>query len=173
MLEQRVSRVISAKGGAHCGDGHMGLAIIPDEGDDFLAKIGIKNGLNIAAMERMHTLVVEAEAIDGIDGVKLDAAGINEIRKSTDHALALELPLVAGTGRKTEERRPPVSINDNAKFEAQARRMPAMVLTLHVECPFEPRERSIRAAQGSGQCNCSSKRERRTAGLQAFQMRVG
>src|SRR5271167_4134309 len=81
------------------------------------------------------------------------------------HALALELPLVAGTGRKTEERRPPVSINDNAKFEAQARRMPAMVLTLHVECPFEPRERSIRAAQGSGQCNCSSKRERRTAGL--------
>lgn len=159
MLEQRVGGVIRAKGSAHRGDGELRFAVVPDEGDDLLAKIRIENGLDIAAMERVRALIVEAEAVDGIDGEEFDAAGIDEIAKRTDHALTFELPLIAGAGWKTQEWWTPVAVNGNAEFEAQAMRMPAMNFTFHVKSPSEPRVRSMPAPTVTGQCICAGRSE--------------
>src|SRR5271165_1853889 len=131
MLEESVGGVIRAEGSAHGGDGNLRLAVIPDERNDLFAEIGIENGLDVAAMKRMSTLVVKAEAIDGIDGIELDAASIDEIGEGTDHALAFEFPFVAGTGGKTDERRTPMTVSDDSEIEAEARRVPAMVFTFH------------------------------------------
>jgi len=117
--------------------------MIPDKGNDLFAEIGIENGLDIAAMKRASTLVVKAEAIDGVDGIELDAAGIDEIGEGADHALAFEFPFVASTGGKTEERRAPMAVGDDSEIEAEAWRVPTMVFTFHQKRPFFARERSM------------------------------
>src|SRR5208337_2033911 len=131
MLEQGVGGVIGTEGSAHGGNGDLRSAVIPDEGNDLFAEIGIEDGLDIAAVKRMSVFVVKAKAVDGVDGIKLDAAGIDEISESADHALAFECPFVAGTGGKTEERRTPMAVGGDAEIEAEARREPAMVFTFH------------------------------------------
>jgi hypothetical protein len=131
MTKERVGGVIGAEGSAHGGDGDVGLAIIPDEGDDFLGKIGIENGLDVTAMKRVGRFVVEAEAVDGIDGVELDAAGIDEFGESADHALAFEFPLVARASRKPEDGRAIVAVNDDAEIETETRGVPAMIFAFH------------------------------------------
>src|SRR5208283_4081872 len=131
MFEQGIGGVIRAEGSAHGGNGDARLAVIPDERNDLFPKVGIENGLDIAAVKRVSVLVVKAEAIDGVDGIELDAAGIDEIGESADHALAFEFPFVASTGGKTEERRAPMAVGDNAEIETEARRVPAMVFTFH------------------------------------------
>jgi hypothetical protein len=117
--------------------------VILNEGNDLLPEVGIENGLDIAAVKRMSALVVKAEAIDGVDRIKLDAASIDEIGESADQALAFEFPFVASTGGKTEERRAPMAIGDDAEIEAEARRVPAMVFTFHQRGPFFVRQRSM------------------------------
>src|SRR6267142_359620 len=91
--------MVRAEGSAHRGDGDAWrLAVIPDKGNDFFAQIGVKNGLDVAAMKGMRALIVKAEAINGVNGEEFYPSGVNEIGKGPDHALAFELHLVAGGG---------------------------------------------------------------------------
>jgi hypothetical protein len=136
VAKKRVGGVIGAEGSTHGGDGDGGLAIVPDERDHFLGEIAVEHGLDIAAMEGMGALVVEAEAIDGVDGVELDAASVDEFGESADHALAFELPFVAGAGGETEEGRAVVAIDDDAEFQAEARGVPAMIFAFHGDKAF-------------------------------------
>jgi hypothetical protein len=142
MLEERICSMIGAKGSAHGSDGHLGLAMIPDERNDFFAQIGIENGLHIAAMERMRCFVVKTEAIDGIDGIKFDAAGVDEFGERADHALAFQFKFVAGAGGKTNDGRAVMAIGNDAEFEAETRRVPTMIFALH---SFELRQLSMPA----------------------------
>src|SRR5712675_3565382 len=125
MLEERVGGVICAEGHAHGGDADLRLATAPDEGHDFFAKVGIEDGLHVAAMKRVRGLVVERKAVDGIDAEEFYFAGVDEIGEGADHALAFEFELVAGAGGETEQRRSPVTVDDHAEFDAEAWRMPA------------------------------------------------
>src|SRR5436309_3686444 len=59
VLEKRIRGMVRPKGSAHGRDGDAGrLAVVPDEGNDFLTQIGVENGLDVAAMERMRTLII-------------------------------------------------------------------------------------------------------------------
>src|SRR5690348_18279000 len=123
--------MVGAKRSAHRGDGNLRLAVAPDERNDFLPKVGIEDGLNVAAMEGMGALVVKAQAIDGIDAIKLDATGVDEVCERANQSLAFEFPFIAGAGRKAKNRRTPMAINDNAEFDAESMRIPAMIVALH------------------------------------------
>src|ERR1700739_4081003 len=132
MFEQRICGVISAEGGAHGGYGDSGrLTIVPDEGNDFLAKVGIENSMHVAAMKRMRGLVVKAQTVDRIHAVELQFAAVDEIGERADHGLAFQFPFVAGAGGKADQRRAIMAVNDNAEIEAQAMRIPAMDFTFH------------------------------------------
>lgn len=73
--------MVGAERSAHGGDGNvLALTIVANEWHEFVAQVGIKYGLDIAAMKRMSGFVVETVAVDGIDGEKLDAAPVNEVR---------------------------------------------------------------------------------------------
>src|SRR6266481_2036120 len=135
VLEEGVSGVIRAERCAHGGNSDaLGLAIVPDEWNDFLAQVGIKHRLDVAAMKRVRALVVKAEAIDGIDGEQLHFSVVDEIRERSDHALAFELPFIARAGGKTEKRRAPVAENDDAELEAHPWGMPAVKFAFHADC---------------------------------------
>ena len=121
VFEERVCSVICAEGGTHGGDSDLGLTIVPDERNDFLPEIGIKDRLHVAAMKRMCSFVIKAQAVDGIDRVDLHAAGINEIRQRADHTLAFEFPFVSGAGGEAEKGRSPVAVGDHPEFEAETR----------------------------------------------------
>src|SRR6266850_1173186 len=124
--------MVRAEGSAHRGDGDAWrLAVIPDKGNDFFAQIGVKNGLDVAAMKGMRALVVKAEAINGVNGEEFYSSGVNEIGKGPDHALAFELHLVAGAGGKAQQRRAIVPIDDYTELEAEPRRVPAVVFAFH------------------------------------------
>src|SRR5260370_31489825 len=99
-------------------------------------------------MKGMRALVVEAEAVDGVDGVKLELAAVDEIGESTDHRLAFELPFVAGAGGKADQRRAPVAVNDDAELHTHAMRIPAMEFTFHKK-PAQ-RNREARVCQPHG-----------------------
>jgi hypothetical protein len=105
--------------------------MIPNEGNDLFAEVGIENGLDVAAVKGMSTFVVEAETVDGVDGVKLDAAGVNEIGECADHALALKFEFITRTGGKAEEWGAPMPISNDAKVQAEAGRVPVVVFTFH------------------------------------------
>jgi hypothetical protein len=151
MFEKRIGGVIGTEGRTHGGDRDLGLAIIPDERNNLLAKIGIEGGLHVAAMKWMSAPVVETEAVNGIDAEQFDAAAVNKIGKRADHALAFEFPFVAGAGGEAEKRLAPMAVNHHAEFEAQARRVPAMVFTLHVWNPSKRRQSSMTADASEGQ----------------------
>ena len=114
MTEEGVGGVIGAERRAHGGDGNARLAMIVDERNDFLGEVGIEYGLDVAAMEGMSTFVVEAESVDGIDGVELDAASVDELGESADHGLAFEFPFVASTGGEAEDGRAPMTVSDDS-----------------------------------------------------------
>src|SRR6516165_5792748 len=82
-------------------------------------------------MEGMGALVVEAEPVDGIDAIEFDAAGVDEIGECADHALPLEFPFISGACGEAQKRRSPMPVNNDAEFDAQTRRMPAMVFASH------------------------------------------
>src|SRR6266446_212935 len=132
VLEKRIRGMVRAKGSAHRGDGDAGrLAVVPDEGNDFFAQIGIKNGLDVAAMKRMRAFIVETEPIDGIDGEEFYSSSVDEIRERADHALSFELHLVAGAGGKAQQRRAVMAINDHTELDTEARRVPAVIFAFH------------------------------------------
>src|SRR6267378_5648740 len=132
VLEERIRGMIRAEGSAHRGDGDAGgLAVVPDEGNDFFAQIGVKNGLDVAAMKRMRAFIIETEAINGVNGEEFYFSGVNEIRKGPDHALAFELHFVAGAGGKAQQRWAIVSIDDYTELDAEPRRVPAVVFAFH------------------------------------------
>src|SRR6267142_6935155 len=131
MLEEQIGGVIRAERCTHRGDRRLRFAIVPDERNDFFAQIGIKHGLHVAAMKGVRTLVVETAPVDGVDGVKLDAAGVNEIGEGPDHSLSFKFPFVASAGGETKNGRAPVTINDDTKFHAEAMRIPAVIIALH------------------------------------------
>src|SRR6266436_7777330 len=79
----------------------------------------------------MRALVVKTLHVDRIHGEEFDSSGIDEIRERADHALAFELPLVAGTGRETQERRTPVTEDRDAQLHAEPVRVPAVIFTFH------------------------------------------
>jgi hypothetical protein len=72
-------------------------------------------------MEGMSRFVVKAEPVDGIDGEKFNAAGVDEIGEGPYHALAFKFPFISGARRKAEEWWSPVPIDDDAQFDAEAR----------------------------------------------------
>ena len=81
VFEQAVGGMVGTEGSAHGGDGDvLILAIVANEGHEFIAQVGVEYGLDIAAMKWMSGFVVKAVAIDGIDGEKLDAAPVYEVR---------------------------------------------------------------------------------------------
>src|SRR6266850_929460 len=124
--------MVRAEGSAHRGDGDAGrLAVVPDKGNDFFTQIGVENGLDVAAMKRMRALIIETEAIDGVNGEEFHSSGVNEIRQCADHALAFELHLVAGTGGKAQQRRTVMAIDDHAELDAEPRRVPAVIFAFH------------------------------------------
>src|SRR6516164_4813337 len=125
--------MVGAERRTHGGNGKARLAVVPDERNDFLAQVGIENGLHVAAVKRMRCLVVEAEAVDGIDAVEFDTPGVDEIGECAYHALIFQLPFITGTGGKPEKRRTPVAVNNNAQFETETGRMPAVIFTFHRE----------------------------------------
>ena len=129
--EKRVGSVIGTEGRSHGGDGDAGLARAPNEGDDFFAEVGVKDRLHVAAVKRVCGFVVETQTVDGIHGVELDPAGINERSKGSDHALAPEFPFVTSAGGKAEQWRSPVAVHDDAEVEAETRGMPAMIFAFH------------------------------------------
>src|SRR5690349_7011594 len=115
MLEERICGVIGAEGHPHGGNGDLGLAIVPDEGDDFFADVAVEHGLDVAAMERVRGFVVEGVAVDGVYGEEFYFAGIDKIGEGADHALALKLKFITGTGGESEKRRSPVAVDDDAQ----------------------------------------------------------
>jgi hypothetical protein len=166
MLEESVGGVIGAEGSAHRGNADLRLAMTPDEGNNFFTQVGIENGLYVAAVKRVSALVVEAETVDGIDGIEFDAAGIDKIAKSADHSLALEFEFIASTGGKTEERRAPMSIGNDAKIQAEARRVPAVVFTFHSREPFVMREEKYASGRKDEQGDAGiSKKKWRSVGF--------
>ena len=137
MLEERVGGVIGAEGSAHRRNGDaLRLTVVPDKRHNLFAKVGIEDGLDIAAVERVRALVVKAEAVDGIDGEELNAAALNKIRKRADHTLAFEFPLIAGAGRKAQKRLAPVAENGHAQLQAEPLRVPTVIFTLHRVLPL-------------------------------------
>jgi IMP cyclohydrolase len=151
MAEEGVGGVISAKGCAHGGDGNARLAMIVDEGDDFLGEVGIEDGLDVAAMKGMGTLIVEAKTVDGVNAVELDAASVNEFGEGADHALAFEFPLVTGAGWETENGRSPVAIGNDAEIKAKTGGMPAVEFAFHRKEPFYLRENEYASGEYGGQ----------------------
>jgi hypothetical protein len=121
VAEQRIGSVVGAEGSTHGGDSNARLAIVKDKRDDFLREISIEDRLNVATVEGMRAFVVEAEAVDGIDCVELDATSVDEFGERADHALSFEFPLVTGAGRKTEDGGAVVPIDDDAEIESEAR----------------------------------------------------
>src|SRR5258708_13354308 len=138
MLEERVRRVICAEGHAHRGDTDLRLAIAPDKGHDFFAQVRIEDGLHIAAMKGMRGLVVEGKAVDGIDAEEFYFAGVDEIGERADHALAFELPLIAGGGGEAEQRRSPLAVTHSAPFTAQPCGIPAGYFPSPSSYPLHP-----------------------------------
>src|ERR1700694_1128868 len=82
-------------------------------------------------MKRVRALVVKAVTIDRIHGENFDSSGFDEIRERADHALALELPLIAGAGREAQERRAPMTEDGDTQLHAEPVRVPAMIFTFH------------------------------------------
>src|SRR6266849_5160272 len=124
--------MVRAEGSAHGRDGDAWrLAVVPDEGNDFFTQIGVENGLDVAAMKRMRTFIVKAEAINGVNGEEFYSSSVNEIREGPDHALAFELHLIAGTGGKAQQRRTVMAIDDHTELDAEARRVPAVIFAFH------------------------------------------
>ena len=76
-------------------------------------------GLALALISRLALLASirgrEAPHAPQVSRVK---PAIDEISQRADHALAFQLPLVARTGWKSEQRGSPVAINDYAQFDA-------------------------------------------------------
>ncbi len=121
MFEQRIGGMIGTEGSAHGGYGNARrLAIVPNEGDDFLAQVGIEDRLHVAAMKRMRGLVVKAQAVDRIHAEKFKLAAVNEVSKRTNQGLSFELELVARARGKADQWRAIVAIDDHAEFETQA-----------------------------------------------------
>ena len=85
----------------------------------------------LRTMKGMRAAIVEAESVNGIDAEKFEFAGLDEVGDGVDEALVLELPLVAGAGGEADERRAPVTVDDDAHVQAEARGMPAMVFAFH------------------------------------------
>ena len=163
--------MIRAKRGAHRRDRDLRLAIAPDERDDFFAQIGIELRLDVAAMKGMRGLVVKALPVDGIDAIKFDAAGIDEIRERADQSLAFEFPFIAGAGRKTNDGRAPMAVHDDAEFPSEAVRIPAVIVALHEGAFRIPNSRSgvresMPAEAGPGQ------RESRSCTTRFLRIRV-
>src|SRR5580704_2636543 len=132
MLEQRVGRVVRAERRAHRGNRDpRALAIIPNERNDLLAKVGVKNGLHVTPVKGMRAFVIKAESIDGIDAEEFYFPAVDEIGQRADQALAFEFRLIARARRKPENRLSPVAVDNHAHVEAQPRRIPAVIFTFH------------------------------------------
>src|SRR6266481_9593361 len=143
--------MVRAEGSAHGRDDDAcRLAVVPDEGNDFFTQTGVENGLDVAAMKRMRTFIVKAEAIDGIDGEQFYSSSVNEIREGPDHTLAFELHLVAGTGGKAQQRRTVMAIDDHTELDAEPRRVPAVVFAFHPLPLVDYGERKYASAVGCG-----------------------
>src|SRR5467141_4955814 len=132
VLEEAVGGVVRAKRSAHRRDRNaLCLTIVPNKRDDLFPQVRIKNDLDVAAMKRVRALVVKTLPIDRIHGEKFDSSGFDEIRERADHALALELPLVAGAGREAQERWAPMTEDGDAQLHAEPVRVPAVIFTFH------------------------------------------
>src|SRR5271166_2354578 len=147
--------MICTERGAHRGNrDSVALAIVPDEGNDLFSKVGIENGLYITAVQGMRALVVKTEAVNGIDAEDFYLPAFDKIGQRADHALAFELRLVARTGRETENRLPPMAVDNHAHVDAQPRRIPAVIFAFHnMFLARRAGKESMPAQAGRGQWN--------------------
>src|SRR6476646_3395982 len=159
MLDKRICGVIRAERSTHSGDADSRrLTVVPDKRYYLFAQVGIKHGLHIAAMKRVRTLIVKAEAIDGVDRIKLELPVVNKIGERANQGLAFELALVAGAGGETDQRRAPMAVDHDAKIQPEAVRIPAMDFTFH-QCDLVATSRtnggceSMPAGKVSGNCS--------------------
>ena len=155
MLEQRIRGVVRAERRAHRGNRDpRALAIVPDERNNFLSKVGVKDGLHVTAVKRMRAFVVKTEPVDGINAEEFYFPAVDEIGQRTDHALTLEFRLVTRAGRKPKNRLSPMAVDNDAHVEAKPRRMPAVIFAFH-NVPFVRRARreSMPAHPGWEQSN--------------------
>ncbi len=125
IAEQRVGGVVRAQRRAHRGDGDAGrLAIGVDERDDFVADVLVEHPLAPAAVERMRAAVQIRLVVVRTHAVHLDAAGIDELPQRVGHTVALQLPLVAVTRRKRQQRWAPMPENRHTHVVLEPRRIP-------------------------------------------------
>src|SRR5262249_40459121 len=114
------------------------LKVVQKEGQDFSGKIEIEHRLYIAAMKRVRALVVKTQSVDRVHRVELDLPAVNEITERTNQSLSFEFPLVACAGRKSQQRRAPVTVHHHTQFQAQPVRIPAMHLFFHSQPQTAP-----------------------------------
>ncbi len=69
----------------------------------------------------MRAAVEEGVVVVRANAEELDAAAVDELGERVDHAVALQLPLVAVAGRKRQQRRPPVPEYRDAHVVPEAR----------------------------------------------------
>jgi hypothetical protein len=108
------------------------LAVVANKGNYFVTDIGVELRLNPTAMKRVRALVIKTGGIYGIDAEKLHAPSVDQGRQTPDEALALKLPLIAGAGWESEERRAPVPVHNDSHIEAETMRIPPMIFPFHV-----------------------------------------
>src|SRR5882757_10371054 len=103
-------------------------------------------------MKGMRRLVVKALPVDGIDAIKFDASGVDEIGERADQSLAFKFPFIAGAGGKTDDGRAPMAVHDDAKFPSEAVRIPAVIIALHerLSNSKQPKRGRRKYASGSG-----------------------
>ena len=138
VLQQAVDGVVRAERRARRGDRDAGrLALVVDERHHLLGDVRVVHRLHVGAVARVGALVVPALVVDRVDAEELDLAAVDVVAEGRDHALPLELPLVAAARREHEHRRAPVPVDADPHLAPEPGRVPDVVLDLH---PVPPRE---------------------------------
>ena len=109
----------------------LGAAVGSHERNHLVPNVLVVLVLHPASMKRMRAAVRERVAVVDVDAVQLDAPGFDRIAEPVDHALPIELPLVAAAGREHDHRRPPASVDDDAELAAEAVGIPAVIVAPH------------------------------------------
>jgi len=82
-------------------------------------------------MKRVRALVVKLCPLIEFTVKNLILPASMKSAQRADHALALELPLVAGAGREAQERWAPMTEDGDAQLHAEPVRVPAVIFTFH------------------------------------------
>src|SRR5262249_13319057 len=128
----RVCSVIGTERCAQRGDPDARrLALGVDERENFVRHIGIVLCLHPASMEGMRALVIERIALHAVDAEDSDAALLDVVAESANHALTFHLPFVAAARRESEDGSAVIAVNGDAHFPIETVRVPTLMVTMH------------------------------------------